>query len=165
MADDSNVYLKQCDTLYYNDKSNTSDNVNTCTNNTLDTLTQNSELQQNNENNENIENNINQQKLYYRNIALEFINSNKKHLASIYLQHATTNSDEDKKGILGINLKNFLETQKIDVAFIPFRVLPEDIITKFNNIHILNSSHIIYFILITNLEEQIIEIDIRTLTT
>ena len=159
MADDSNVYLKQCDTLYYNDKSNTGDNVNTCTNNTLDTLTQNSELQQNNENI------INQQKLYYRNIALAFINSNKKHLASIYLQHATTNSDEDKRGVLGINLENFLETQKIDVAFIPFRVLPEDIITKFNNIHILNSSHIIYFILITNLEEQIIEIDIRTLTT
>ena len=115
--------------------------------------------------NNNNKNTIQQSTQYYHNIALEFINKNKKDLARIYIQHTTTNIDEDKQGVLGIYFGNIEQHKKIDVAFMPLRLLPENIITKINNEHQnTNNINIIYFILITPLEEQIIAIDIRTLT-
>ena len=130
--------------------------------------------------------NIMQQKQQDYNIALTFINSNKKDLANIYLQHTSLlnadthdnnnndnavdnadNSDNLKgvkrvKGILCIYLGN-IDKNKIDVAFIANKVIPLDIITKINERCLLNDENIIYFILITNLEEKLIEIDIRSL--
>ena len=121
-----------------------------------------------------------QQKQQYYNIALTFINSNKKDLANIYLQHTSllnveTNDDNDNadnadnlkvvkrvKGVLCIYLGN-IDKNKIDVAFIANKVIPLDIITKINERCLLNDENIIYFILITNLEEKLIEIDIRSL--
>ena len=124
--------------------------------------------------------NIMQQKQQDYNIALTFINSNKKDLANIYLQHTSllnveTNDDNDNadnadnlkvvkrvKGVLCIYLGN-IDKNKIDVAFIANKVIPLDIITKINERCLLNDENIIYFILITNLEEKLIEIDIRSL--
>ena len=129
--------------------------------------------------------NIMQQKQQDYNIALTFINSNKKDLANIYLQHtsllnADTHDNDDNddvdivdvddrekrvkrvKGVLCIYLGN-IDKNKIDVAFIANKVIPLDIITKINERCLLNDENIIYFILITNLEEKLIEIDIRSL--
>ena len=129
--------------------------------------------------------NIMQQKQQDYNIALTFINSNKKDLANIYLQHTSllntdTNDNDDNddvdivdvddrekrvkrvKGVLCIYLGN-IDKNKIDVAFIANKVIPLDIITKINERCLLNDENIIYFILITNLEEKLIEIDIRSL--
>ena len=129
--------------------------------------------------------NIMQQKQQDYNIALTFINSNKKDLANIYLQHtsllnADTHDNDDNddvdivdvddrekrvkrvKGVLCIYLGN-IDKNKIDVAFIANKVIPLDIITKINELCLLNDENIIYFMLITNLEEKLIEIDIRSL--
>ena len=124
--------------------------------------------------------NIMQQKQQDYNIALTFINSNKKDLANIYLQHTSllntdTNDNDDNadvddrvkrvkrvKGVLCIYLGN-IDKNKIDVAFIANKVIPLDIITKINERCLLNDENIIYFMLITNLEEKLIEIDIRSL--
>ena len=129
--------------------------------------------------------NIMQQKQQDYNIALTFINSNKKDLANIYLQHtsllnADTHDNDDNddvdivdvddrekrvkrvKGVLCIYLGN-IDKNKIDVAFIANKVIPLDIITKINERCLLNDENIIYFMLITNLEEKLIEIDIRSL--
>ncbi len=125
-----------------------------------------------------------QQKQKDYNIALTFINSNKKDLANIYLQHTSllnveTNNDNNDdvdnddvdnvddrvkrvKGVLCIYLGN-IDKNKIDVAFIANKVIPLDIITKINERCLLNDENIIYFMLITNLEEKLIEIDIRSL--
>ena len=124
--------------------------------------------------------NIMLQKQQDYNIALTFINSNKKDLANIYLQHTSllntdTNDNDDNadvddrvkrvkrvKGVLCIYLGN-IDKNKIDVAFIANKVIPLDIITKINERCLLNDENIIYFMLITNLEEKLIEIDIRSL--
>ncbi len=133
--------------------------------------------------------NIMQQKQKDYNIALTFINSNKKDLANIYLQHTSllnveTNNDNNDnnddnndnndnvdnvddrvkrvKGVLCIYLGN-IDKNKIDVAFIANKVIPLDIITKIKERCLLNDENIIYFMLITNLEEKLIEIDIRSL--
>ena len=130
--------------------------------------------------------NIMQQKQQDYNIALTFINSNKKDLANIYLQHTSllnveTNNDNNDdnndnndnvdnvddrvkrvKGVLCIYLGN-IDKNKIDVAFIANKVIPLDIITKIKERCLLNDENIIYFMLITNLEEKLIEIDIRSL--
>ena len=109
--------------------------------------------------------NIMQQKQQDYNIALTFINSNKKDLANIYLQHTSllnveTNDDNDNadnadnlkvvkrvKGVLCIYLGN-IDKNKIDVAFIANKVIPLDIITKINERCLLNDENIIYFMLI-----------------
>jgi hypothetical protein len=96
----------------------------------------------------------------FRNISVNFINNNKNELVKIYLQH----NKSDGKGVLGINLENIETTQKIDVAYIPEHILTSFIIHTLNERSIVNNENIIYFLLITPFEEQIIEIDIRTLT-
>lgn len=99
----------------------------------------------------------------YRNITITFINQHKQDLVSIFLQHSREASDEDRIGVLGINLLGFDETGKLDVAYLPIRILSEDtrnaILERIKE----NDIHIIYFLMMTPLEEQIIELDIRNL--
>ena len=100
-----------------------------------------------------------EQKQKYYNIAVSFINNNKANLVSIYLEHSKTDGD----GILLINL-NLVETKgNVEVSYVTNAILDIDIIEKINDRKIHNDSNIIYFLLVTPIEEKIIEIDIRTL--
>jgi hypothetical protein len=99
----------------------------------------------------------------YRNITLLFINQNKKNLVSIFLQHNREAEDDDKIGVLGINLIDFDNTSKIDVAYLPVGILESNLATTIRDRIKDNDKHIIYFLMLSPLEEQIIEIDIRTL--
>lgn len=99
----------------------------------------------------------------YRNITINFINKHKKDLVSIFLQHSREASDEDRVGVLGINLLGFDETGKVNVAYLPVRILGDDTRKIIQERLTINDIHIIYFLMITPLEEQIIELDIRDL--
>jgi hypothetical protein len=103
---------------------------------------------------------------YYRNVALTFINTNKKDLASIYLKHTKLENnepDENKSGVLGINLVEMEERKNIDVAFLPIKILPLDLVNQILEKQKENNEHIIYFLMISPVEEKLIEIDIRSL--
>ena len=106
-----------------------------------------------------------EQIIHYRNVALTFINKNKQDLVQIYLQHIKTSSIEDREGVLGINLTEIKEKNNIDVAFIPARILPIELVNKILARQKENDENIIYFLLITPLEEQILEVDIRSLVS
>jgi len=110
------------------------------------------------------ENQLMEQIIHYRNVALTFINKNKQELVQIYLQHIKTAPVEDRDGVLGINLNEIIEKNNIDVAFIPARILPIELVNKILARQKENNENIIYFLLITPLEEQILEVDIRSLT-
>lgn len=99
----------------------------------------------------------------YRNIAITFINQHRKDLVSIFLQHSREASDEDRIGVLGINILGFDISGKLDVAYLPVRVLGDEIRNSILERIKENDNHIIYFLMITPLEEQIIELDIRDL--
>lgn len=99
----------------------------------------------------------------YRNITITFINQHKKDLASIFLQHSREANDDDRIGVVGINLLGFAETSKVDVAYLPVRVLGEETRNRILERIKENDIHIIYFLMLTPLEEQIIELDIRAL--
>jgi hypothetical protein len=131
----------------------------------------------------------------YRNIALGFINTNKKDLISIYLQHTqgkneidtdditkqdiTENENEkdiiekDKTGVLAINLTEIDIKHNVDVAFIPTRILPIELVNKINEAQkahsqlidntLLANTNIMYCLLITPFEEKLIEIDIQAM--
>lgn len=99
----------------------------------------------------------------YRNITITFINQYKKDLVSIFLQHSKEASDEDRIGVLGINLLGFDETGKLDVAYLPIRVLGDDTRNRILERIKENDNHIIYFLMLSPLEEQIMELDIRDL--
>ena len=99
----------------------------------------------------------------YRNITITFINQYKKDLIGIFLQHSREASDEDRIGVLGINLLDFDETSKVDVAYLPLRVLGDDTRNRVLERLKENDNHIIYFLMLSPLEEQIIELDIRDL--
>ena len=100
---------------------------------------------------------------FYRNIAMKFIETNKTDLVKIYLQHSRTVPDEDKNAVLAFNMCE-MDNNKLDVAFIPTRLLPIDMAEKVLDRQKENNENIIYFLLISPLEEQIMEIDIRDLT-
>ena len=97
----------------------------------------------------------------YRDIALTFINTNKINLVKIYMQHFSTDGD----GILLINLFEVEIKKNVDVSYIKNEILDADLLEKINERKTQNDSNIIYLLLITPLEEKIIEIDIRTLST
>jgi len=101
----------------------------------------------------------------YRNTAITFIGNNKKELASIYLQHINSPDipDEDRCGVLGINLVEIEEKNNVDVAFIPTKLLHIELVNQINERKKENDENIIYFLLLTPVEEKILEIDIRTL--
>jgi len=65
--------------------------------------------------------------------------------------------------VLGINLLDFDETSKVDVAYLPLRVLGDDTRNRILERIYENDKNIIYFLMLTPLEEQIIELDIRYL--
>lgn len=106
-----------------------------------------------------------EQIIHYRNVAITFINKNKQELVQIYIQHIKTAPIEDKEGVLGINLGEIEEKHNIDVAFIPVKVLPVELVNKIRERQKVNNENIIYFLLITPLEEQILEVDIRSLVS
>ena len=78
----------------------------------------------------------------------------------IYLQHSKTDGD----GVLAINLNEVEDKSNVDVSYIPFTVLPIDLISKVNERKLENNENVIYFLLITPYEEKLIEIDIRTIS-
>lgn len=96
----------------------------------------------------------------YRNIALKFINNNKSNLISIYVKHFQTDGD----GILLLNMFEIEEKQNVDVSYIKNEIIDKDLLEKINERKINNNENIIYLLLITPIEEKIIEIDIRTLS-
>jgi len=102
-----------------------------------------------------------EQILKYRNMAVKFIETNKTNLINIYLQHYKT----DGLGILLINFPEVELKSNVDVSYINNKILDADIIEKINECKIHNDDNIIYFFLITPVEEKIIEIDIRTLSS
>lgn len=99
----------------------------------------------------------------YCNLTIGFINQNKKNLIAIFLQHSREASDEDRIGVLGINFLEFDKTSKVDVAYLPVRILEEaireQVLSRINE----NNKEIIYFLMITPVEDKILEIDIRDL--
>jgi hypothetical protein len=99
----------------------------------------------------------------YRNIALSFIETHRKELAQIYLQHTKSAQEDEALGVLGINMVEMEEKQNIDVAFLPAKLLPLELVNTILERHKTNNENIIYFLLISQLEEKIIELDIRTL--
>ena len=66
----------------------------------------------------------------YRNITITFIKQYKKDLVSIFLQHSRDADDEDRVGVVGINLLGFDETSKVDVAYLPVRILADETRTR-----------------------------------
>jgi hypothetical protein len=102
-----------------------------------------------------------EQILKYRNMAVKFIETNKTNLINIYLQHYKT----DGAGILLINFPEVELKSNVDVSYINNEILDADILEKINERKIHNDDNIIYFFLITPVEEKIIEIDIRTLSS
>ena len=102
-----------------------------------------------------------EQILKYRNMAVKFIETNKTNLINIYLQHYKT----DGAGILLINFHEVELKSNVDVSYINNEILDADILEKINERKIHNDDNIIYFFLITPVEEKIIEIDIRTLSS
>ena len=96
----------------------------------------------------------------YRGTAIRFIENNASDLMQLYLEHRKT-----IEGVLGINLIDIETTKKIDVAYIPLNILPEELLKSVNERKEVNNENIIYFLLITPFEEKIIELDIRTLNS
>ena len=103
--------------------------------------------------------NINKQSMFYRNMSVRFIETNRIDLVRIYRQHL----EKDGSGILAINFSEVAEKKNVDVTYILLEILPIDMVEKINERKQQNDSNIIYFLLITPFEEKIIEIDIRTL--
>jgi hypothetical protein len=101
-----------------------------------------------------------QQLIAYRNMALSFIQNNKNDLIGIYIRHVQS----DGEGILAINLKDIETTKNIDVSFVPNDILDDDLKNIINDRKLVNDDNIVYILLVTLLEEKVIEIDIRTLT-
>jgi hypothetical protein len=99
----------------------------------------------------------------YRNLTIGFINQNKQNLITIFLQHSREASDEDRIGVLGINFLDFDKTSKVDVAYLPVRILEEDTRTQILERINVNGNQVIYFLMITPVEDKILEIDIRDL--
>ena len=102
-----------------------------------------------------------EQTIKYRVLALKFIETNRLQLINIYLQHSKT----DGAGILLINFSELESKSNVDVSYINNEILDADIVEKINERKLQNDENIIYFFLITPIEEKIIEIDIRTLST
>lgn len=99
----------------------------------------------------------------YRDMSIQFINTNKQNLVSIYLKHSKGDEENEGEGILLINFNDFEKNNKIDVSFIALKLLSDELINEINKCKETNNENIIYFLLMTPYEDKIIEIDIRTL--
>lgn len=99
----------------------------------------------------------------YRNMVMSFINTNKADLLKIYMQHRNTaNDDNEKLAVLGIQLV-MSDKPSIDIAYLPVHILEPEIQKKLHERIEINNDNIIYFLMITPCEEQILEIDARDL--
>jgi hypothetical protein len=99
----------------------------------------------------------------YRDMSIQFINTNKQNLVNIYLKHTNGSEENEGEGILLINFNDFEKLNKIDVSFISIKLLSDDFMNEINKCKENNDENIIYFLLMTPYEDKIIEIDIRTL--
>jgi hypothetical protein len=102
----------------------------------------------------------------YRNMVMSFINTNKADLLKIYMQHHNdandANDDQEKLAVLGIQLI-MSDKPSIDIAYLPIHILETEIQKKLHERIEINNDNIIYFLMITPCEEQILEIDARDL--
>ena len=106
---------------------------------------------------------FNDKLLNYRNMIVSFINTNKADLLKIYMQHRNNAQDDlEKIAILGIQLI-IDDKPTIDIAYLPVHILETEISKKIYEQMAKNNEHIIYFLMITPCEEQILKIDVRDL--
>ena len=99
----------------------------------------------------------------YRQMAIKFIEINKQHLVSIYLKHSKGTEENEGDGILVISRLN--ETNNINVSFLPFTFMNIELCNQIYKLKETNNENIIYCQLDTPYENNLIEIDIRTLIT
>jgi len=95
----------------------------------------------------------------YRSISLNFIDKNKSDLVLIYINHYKNEGE----GILAINFTEVETKSNVDVSYISSNILPLELVEKIKERKLVNNENIIYFLLITPFDEQIVEIDIRTI--
>lgn len=96
----------------------------------------------------------------YQQIALKFIEVNKQNLVSIYLHHSNGTEENEGHGILVITLN---ETNNINVSFLPFTFMNIELCNQIYKLQETNNENIIYCKLDTPYDNNILEIDIRTL--
>ena len=101
--------------------------------------------------------------LKYREMTVQFINTNKENLVSIYTKHSKGNEENEGEGILLINFNEYEKTKNIDVSFIALKLLSDELINEINKYKANNNKNIIYFLVMTPYEDKIIEIDIKQL--
>ena len=101
--------------------------------------------------------------LKYREMTVQFINTNKDNLVSIYTKHSKGNEENEGEGILLINFNEYEKTKNIDVSFIALKLLSDELINEINKYKANNNENIIYFLVMTPYEDKIIEIDIKQL--
>jgi hypothetical protein len=99
----------------------------------------------------------------YREMTVQFINTNKDNLVSIYTKHSKGNEENEGEGILLINFNEYEKTKNIDVSFIALKLLSDELINEINKYKANNNENIIYFLVMTPYEDKIIEIDIKQL--
>jgi hypothetical protein len=95
----------------------------------------------------------------YRNMSLNFIGTNRFEIIKIYMQHLK----QDGPGMLYINLIDTDCIKRVDVSFVKEEVISLEILENVNKRKEKNSDNIIYLLLITPCEDNIIELDIRDL--
>ena len=100
----------------------------------------------------------------YRRMIINFINGNKYSIAKIYLSHL----EQDGVGIIVINLIETIyekgKNYNVDVIFIKEEAVPPELLAKVNERREVNNSNIVYILMSTPAEQQIVELDIRNLT-
>ena len=96
-------------------------------------------------------------------LALKFIETNKKGLIEIYLKHSRGTGENEGEGMLVINLREVDLKQNVEVSFLPYKFAPEELVKQIADLKLKNNDYIIYLMLITPFEQQLIEVDVRTL--
>ena len=96
-------------------------------------------------------------------LALKFIETNKKGLIEIYLKHSRGTGENEGEGMLVINLREVDFKQNVEVSFLPYKFAPEELVKQIAELKLKNNDYIIYLMLITPFEQQLIEVDVRTL--
>jgi multidrug efflux pump subunit AcrA (membrane-fusion protein) len=96
-------------------------------------------------------------------LALNFIETNKKGLIEIYLKHSRGTGENEGEGMLVINLREVDLKQNVEVSFLPYKFAPEELVKQIAELKLKNNDYIIYLMLITPFEQQLIEVDVRSL--
>lgn len=95
----------------------------------------------------------------YRSMSLNFINGNKLDLIKIYITHLK----DDGPGMLFISIIDIENVKRVDVSFVHEEVISLEILDKVNLRREKNTANVIYALLITPCEDNIVELDIRDL--